>query len=173
MDIVENLDQWVETFESNWLAHYKETGGFNWKIYNRAKNSEAPGAAGIDLSKSRLMLISSAGSYLHDEQEVYDAAHDMGDASIRVYSSSTDLSQLSYAHTHYDHTAVNSDPQVLIPLQHLREMVDAGEIGELAPSVVSFGGYLPDIRLLLNETIPAIVEVALKEKVDGALLVPA
>ena len=173
MDIVENLDQWVETFENGWLAHYKETGGFNWKIYNRAKNVEAPGVAGIDLANSRLMLISSAGSYLHDEQEAFDAAHDMGDASIRVYASSTKFSQISFAHTHYDHTAVNSDPQVLLPLQHLRDMVAAGEIGELSPSVVSFGGYLPDIRPLLNETIPAIVAVALKEKIDGVLLVPA
>ena len=173
MEIVENLDQWTETFENGWLAHFQETGEINWKIYNRARNKDVPSGSSIDLAKSRLMLISSAGGYLKESQEAFDAGHPFGDASVRLFPQDTPFSALAYAQTHYDHTAVNTDPQVLLPLQHLRDKIVAGEIGELAPSVVSFSGYLPDIRPLLEQTIPAIVEVAQKEKIDGVLLVPA
>lgn len=26
MEMVENLEEWSETFEANWLKHYRETG---------------------------------------------------------------------------------------------------------------------------------------------------
>ncbi|MEM7028778.1 MAG: glycine/sarcosine/betaine reductase selenoprotein B family protein [Chloroflexota bacterium] len=171
--ILEDLDGWAEAFEAGWLAHYKESGGFNWKSYNRPKNSEAPSGKGIDLSQSRLALISTAGGYLRDSQEPFDAENDLGDYTIRLFPSSTPFDAIDYAHTHYDQTAVRTDPQVLLPLRHLEAKVEAGEIGELAPSVISFMGYQPDVRRAVNEMIPAIVEAAKAEKIDGALLVPA
>ena len=171
--ILENIEGWSAEFEAGWLAHYKETGGFNWKAYNRPKNSIAPSGKGIDLSQSRLALISTAGGYLPDIQAPFDAEHDLGDYTIRLFPSSTPLENIDYAHTHYDQTAVRTDPQVLLPLRHLEAMVEAGDIGELAPSVISFMGYQPDARRAVEEMIPAIVDAAKAEKIDGALLVPA
>jgi hypothetical protein len=34
-----------------------------------------------------------------------------------------------FDHTHYDHTAVDEDPEVQLPLRHMEEMVAAGMIG--------------------------------------------
>ena len=81
--------------------------------------------------------------------------------------------ELGFSHTHYNHAAIQQDPQVLIPLEHLREMVLAGKIGGLAPSVVSYMGYQPDAARVALETAPAIVRIAQREQVDAALLVPA
>jgi hypothetical protein len=83
------------------------------------------------------------------------------------------LGRLNYAHDHFDHTAVERDPQVLLPLLHLADRVQAGAIGRLAPEVISFMGYQPDATRVVDETIPAIVTAARRLEVDAALLVPA
>jgi len=68
---------------------------------------------------------------------------------------------------------VNEDPQVLLPLRHLEDLVREGVIGELAPSVISFCGFQPNVERTLDELIPAIVEAARAEAIDAALLAPA
>lgn len=173
MEIVENLEAWSAEFEANWLKHYQETGETNWKIYNRAKNETAPGTPGINLSKSRLLFISSAGGYLANEQEPFAAADDLGDYTVRIFPLDTPRSQIDFAHDHYDHTAVKTDPQVLLPVQHLQNLVAEGRIGSLHPDLISFHGYQPDVRRIVYELIPAVLNFVEKEKVEAALLVPA
>ena len=173
MDIFENRSSWYENFQSGWLAHYKATGETNWKLYEHPRNTTAPGLPGIDLSQSRLLLISSAGGYLPASQERYDDENDLGDYSIRLIPSTTTLEDVAFAHTHYDHTMVDADPQVLLPLRHLEDMVGEGIIGELTSNIISFMGYLPDVTRLLDETIPAMIAAASAERADAALLVPA
>lgn len=173
MEILENVDQWFTEYNNGWLAHYQQTGEFNWKIYNRPTNRTAPQGRGIDLSTSRLVLISSAGSYLAGSQEPFDAPNPLGDYTIRKYPSATPLGDLAIAHDHYDHTAVDADRQVLIPLRHLEDMVSEGIIGELCDSAISFHGYQPDVTRLIDETIPQILQVANDEGAQASLLVPA
>ncbi len=173
MRILENLEEWQRDFEQGWLKFFQETGQFDWKNYARIKNSEAPAGPGVDLSKSRLMLITTSGAYLPASQAPFDAPHPIGDYSIRTFSSSTPFEQIAYAHDHFDHTDVNEDPQVLLPLKHLKDMVEEGAIGELTPSVISFSGYHPDVGQVVNNMIPEILAVAKAEAIDAALLVPA
>jgi hypothetical protein len=66
MEILENRAQWLATFRAGWLAHYQQTGEFDWKRYQRPRNNATPAGPGVDLRTSRLMLISSAGGYLRD-----------------------------------------------------------------------------------------------------------
>ncbi|MEJ2750386.1 MAG: glycine/sarcosine/betaine reductase selenoprotein B family protein [Anaerolineae bacterium] len=173
MDIVENFEQWQVDYFEEWLPHYEKTGELVWLNYPRAHNRTAPSGPGIDLAQSRLLLISSAGGYLRDEQEPFDAANELGDYSIRTFSADTPLDKIAFAHDHYDHTAVNTDPQVLLPLQHLQDMVAEGKIGALTRSVISYSGYQPDISRTLSQTIPAILQAAQDQQAEGALLVPA
>lgn len=174
MKILEDLAQWKSEYEQGWLAHYRATGEFDWKRYNRPKNSTAPAGSGIDLRQSRLALISSAGAYLRDSQKPFITDHAaLGDYTIRLFPSSTPFEALAFAHGFYDHTAVNEDPQVLLPLHHLEDLVREGVIGELAPSVISFCGFQPNVERTLDELIPAIVEAARAEAIDTAFLVPA
>jgi len=173
MEILENRDQWLADFREDWLAHYQRTGVTDWKRYPRPKNSVAPAGPGIDLRTSRLMLISSAGAYLPEHQQPFDAAHPLGDYSVRLLPSSAPLDALAIAHDHYDHAAINQDPQVLVPLRHLEDLVAEGVIGELAPSMVSFMGYQPDVTQVIDETIAATLQAAQAEGVRAALLVPA
>jgi hypothetical protein len=173
MQILENRDQWYAAYRDGWLAHYQQTGQFDWKHCVRPKNSAAPAGPSVNRQTSRLMLITSAGSYLRDQQKPFDAANPLGDYSIRIIPSATPLRALAFAHDHYEHTAVDADPQVLAPLRHLEDLVADGVVGELAPSMVSFIGYQPDATRVVDELFPAILEVARAEQVRAALLVPA
>ncbi len=173
MNILDQRTEWYEQFKSGWLGHYQSTGSIDWSLYNRPNNTTQIAGKAIDLTKSRLIFISSAGGYLPASQQPFEAEDDIGDYSIRVIPSDSPFDTIDYAHTHYDHAARIADPQVLMPLQHLAALVDAGEIGELTPSMINFMGYQPDLSQLLDETIPEIVAVAKEERADGALLVPA
>jgi len=175
MEILENLEQWQIEYEQGWLAHYRKTGEMDFKnLYNRPKNKVAPSGPGVDLARSRMTLISSAGGYLRATQEPFSTNRaDLGDYTIRQFPSSTPLDALAFSHVAYDHTAVDEDPQVLVPLRHLETMVNEGIIGELAPSVISFCGWQPDVVRTINELIPAIIKAGKAEGIEAALLVPA
>ena len=171
-DIVEGLDAWQDEFEKGWLASYHQTGVINWEQYRPPVNRQPISGAGIDLAASRLMLISSSGAYLPRTQDPFDAQNPIGDYSVREIPAHTDLKQLAYAHDHFDHTAVNADPQVLLPADHLRRFAAEGMIGHLT-NIASFMGYQPDVSRVVDQTLPSILEFATKEQAQAALLVPS
>ncbi len=173
MEILENRTAWSTEFKSGWLKHYNETGTIDWSLYNRPKNKSAPGLPGIDLSQTRLAFITTAGAYLKNGQQPFDAANDLGDYTVRILPAHTHFDEIAYAHDHYDHTAVNADPQVLMPLRHLETLVDEGVIGEIAPEVISFMGYQPDVTRVIDDLFPKILDTVLAGRAKGALLVPA
>ena len=173
MEIVENLAEWRTTFRDGWLAHLDATGETNFKLYKRPRNVQGIPGPAIDLTQSRLILISTAGGYLRDEQEPFDAESLYGDYTLRTFPTATPLDRLAFAHTHYDRRFVEDDPQVMVPLRHLEDMVDEGRIGELATNVISFCGYQPDVGRVVDELIPAAMEIVRKEQAQAALLVPA
>lgn len=173
MEIIENRAAWQSEFEDDWLKHYQETGTLDWEHHRIVRNKTAPLGKAVALEQSRLMLISSAGGYLKAEQEPFDAANDLGDYTVRAFPATINPDELAFAHEHYDQSAVHEDQQVLLPLAHLQERVAAGAIGELAPSVVNFMGYQPLATRVVDETIPAILEIVKHEQINAALLVPA
>jgi hypothetical protein len=172
MEILENKAQWSADFRNGWLKLLRQKGEVNWKIYRHPKNDETPGMPGVRLNQSRLMLISSAGAYLLEGQDPFDEADKLGDYSLRTFPSSTAFEALAYAHGHYDHQMVERDAQVALPLRLLEELEATGEIGELAPTVISFMGYQPDSARVVDEVVPQVLAIAKSEQVEAALLAP-
>lgn len=173
MEILEGRAAWQAEYEATWLKKFHETGETDWSIYPKPDNKTAPSGKGIDLTQSRLLFISSAGGYLKASQEPYDAPNLLGDYTTRTFPLATPFEDIAFAHDHYDHTAVNSDPQVLLPLRHLEDMANEGIIGEMVPTVMNFSGYLPDMGRVIDEIIPVVVDFAKTEHADAALLVPS
>ena len=173
MSIVDNREQWLADFQAGWLKTYLETGELDWKAYNLPKNETTVSGPAVDLSKSRLVLITTGGFYIDGEQEPFDEPDMHGRYDIRLLPADVPTENFSISHTHYNHDAVNEDRQVLLPMGHLAEMVEAGEIGEIAPSIISFMGYQPDVTRVVDETIPAILAACKEMEVTAALLVPA
>lgn len=170
---MENLDAWTADYRARWLAHLEATGTTDFKQYVRPHNEMCPSGPGIDLAQSRLILISTAGGYLPASQTPFDAASLYGDYTLRTFAQTTALGDLAFAQDHYDHAAVDADPQVLLPLRHLEDLAAEGVVGALAANVVSFSGYQPDASRVVAELVPAVLDVVRKEEAHAALLVPA
>ena len=166
-------DTWLGAYRSRWLAHYQASGTIDWTLYPALILDTTPAGRAVDVTQASVLLITSAGGYIPGVHEPFDAANDLGDYSMRLIDTQYAPSSYRFAHDHYDHTAVEADPQVLVPVTHLLELQDEGMIGELAPQVVSFMGYQPDVGRVVDEMIPEIVQVARDLRIDAAFLVPS
>ena len=173
MAVIDNREQWLSDFRAGWLKTYTETGELDWPGYNLPRNSSEVAGPAIELSKARLAVISSGGFYIEGDQEPFDEPDLHGRYDIRSLPSDMPAESFAISHTHYDHSAANQDRQVLLPMAHLNEMVAASEIGELAPEIISFMGYQPDVTRVVDETIPAVLAAARAMGADAALLIPA
>jgi hypothetical protein len=175
MEIFANRDQWLAEYNAGWLAKVQSTGERDWSIYTRPINKVGVPGPGVDLSKSRVGLITSSGAYLPASQTPFITFGEdaFGDYTTRTFPTSSSFDDIDFAHGNYDETYVRQDPQVLLPLRHLEDLVAEGTIGELSPSVISFMGYQPDAVRVVDDLIPQIVAHAKQEEFDAALLVPA
>jgi glycine/betaine/sarcosine/D-proline reductase family selenoprotein B len=173
MAVVDDREGWRAAFEAGWLKTYTETGELDWANYNLPRNTTSVEGPAIDLKAAKLAVISTGGFYIEGEQEPFDEPDLHGRYDIRLLPIDARTEDFSISHTHYDHTAANEDRQVLLPIGHLKAMVEAGEIGELAPSIVSFMGYQPDVTRVEDETIPAVLSAVQSMGADAAILIPA
>ena len=84
------------------------------------------------------------------------------------------LQQTNCAYTHfaYDLSAARTDPNAVLPLQALNELVDRGRISALAPNALTFMGGIYSARKVRDTLAPALVAELQKDEVDLALLIP-
>ena len=75
---------------------------------------------------------------------------------------------------YYDHTDADRDINCVFPLERLREMQSAGEIGKVAERMWSgFMGRIYNRTKVLQESAPTFVEKLKEDGVDVLLAVPA
>lgn len=125
------------------------------------------------LSESTLALVTSAGLHLkNDTPFVTDPKQ--GDTSYRIIPSTAMASDIVQSHTSigFDRTAIYQDLNVSFPMDRLRELVDKGVIGRLAPNFYSFMGALRNPRGLIEDSGPAVARRLQDEGVDAVFLTP-
>lgn len=120
------------------------------------------------LSESRVVLLASGGVY---------AVGDIGfthkdDVTFREIPMDTPSDQLRVTHFAYDETSAKSDVNAVFPIDALRKMASAGEIGEVADVALTFMGGIYSQRRLQETLVPALVERVKELEADIALLVP-
>ncbi len=125
------------------------------------------------LAESRLALVSSAGFALPD-QKPFDESRRGGDPSFREIPSDARPSLLVDSHRSqtFDHSSMQRDPNLALPLDRARELVESGRIGSLAGHHLSFMGGITAPGRLVKQTAPAAVSRLVADGVDVALLVP-
>ncbi len=121
------------------------------------------------LSQCRVALGASGGVYLEGQEPF----HFKDDTSIRLIPAATEPEDLRVSHFGYPVADAVEDPNCVFPLERLREMVDAGEVGELAPNAITFMGGIYSQRRVREELIPSVLEVLRAERVEFFYLVPA
>ncbi len=123
------------------------------------------------LGRVRLGVVSTAGFFVTGEQAPFTAEDVEGDPTYRVLPPDVKATDLSISHNHYPHDAARADWNAVLPLDHLRTMVGAGELGGLGP-VISISGYCTNAARLGRESVEAIATAVREAGCDALLLVP-
>lgn len=120
------------------------------------------------VSESRLGLVASGGIYVEGQV----AFHYKDDTSFRIIATDTPTDRLRASHFAYDLTDARSDPNVVFPLDPLRDLVKDGVLGSLSPRAYTFMGGIYSSRKVRELLAPEIARRLLQDQVDLVLLVP-
>jgi len=129
------------------------------------------------LSESKLALLTTAGVSMRGD-DPFDMQSERerptrGDPSWRKIRADATSATVEVNHLHIDTGYIERDLNVALPLDRLRELVAAGEVGVMAETHYSIMGYQGnDSSVLENESAPAIAAAMRSEEVDLALLAP-
>ena len=168
MDIIENTDHWGRQY-NGWKSRASE----DLKGYPFVENSRAPFTpARRAITMTNFALIVSAGAYL-DGTDAFDTSASGGDFNLREIPSDIKLSDLRFAARGYDHTLVQRDANVQVPLERLTEFELNRIIGHVAPAFWSFCGFIPNAAGFVEQTIPQLLNRLNRYDVQAALLIPA
>jgi D-proline reductase (dithiol) PrdB len=127
-----------------------------------------PFVAGPPLSERRVAIVTSAG--LHRRS---DRNFDLSDLSYRVIPGDVALDDLvmTQASVNYDRTGFQQDINVVFPLDRLREMETAGEIGSIASFHYAFNGA-GQLAPAFEATAREVGRMLKEDGVNAAILVP-
>lgn len=125
------------------------------------------------LNECKYALVTSAG--LRMENDVpFDHSNKLGDVSFREIPNEIDVQTLIEDHksSSFDHSGVQADKNLALPLDRFRELVENKTIGSLNKRHFSFMGSIINPRKLIAETAPMVAELLKKDGVDCVFLAP-
>jgi D-proline reductase (dithiol) PrdB len=125
------------------------------------------------LSQARIAVVTSA-AFFRPDQPSFDASIRGGDYSFREIPLETDLATLQIGHKSdaFNHSGIESDKNVALPLDRLRELNAEGRIGDIAPRHYSLMGSISAPARLISVTAPEIARRLAEDQVNGVLLTP-
>lgn len=137
------------------------------------------------VAASRLVLLASSGHFVDGDDPrplgiegmtQAEAVERIGDflkiePVLSAIPIDTPRERLRVRHGGYDIRGAEADPNVVIPLERLRELQRDGVVGELASPAYSFVGACAQ-TLLLKHAGPAWVTRLREQRADAAVLVP-
>jgi D-proline reductase (dithiol) PrdB len=128
------------------------------------------------LEESTVALISSAGLALKTDRPFDQEGEKQnpwwGDPSYRILPRTATEADVKLYHLHIHPRLAEQDLNTVLPLQRLLELEDRGEIGRSAPNHYSFMGYILQPQVLLQDSIPAMIQGMKRDRVDIVVLVP-
>lgn len=125
------------------------------------------------LSECKFALITSAGLRLENDKP-YENTNKLGDCSFREIPNSIDVQNLIEDHksSSFDHSGVQADKNLALPIERFRELVENKMIGSLNHRSFSFMGSIISPNKLIKKTAPEVVELLKKDEVDAVFLTP-
>lgn len=120
-----------------------------------------------DLATATVALVSATGVYLPD-QEAFPT-EDPGDVTYRMIPGNTDAATLRIAHHHYDHSEADADPNIVFPLNSLRELAAEGVIANVNDVHYSYG-FTTRLKELYEKTFPEIADKVERSKTKLVVL---
>jgi D-proline reductase (dithiol) PrdB len=120
-----------------------------------------------DLATATVALVSATGVYLPGQDPF--PTEDPGDVSYRIIPAATETSTLRIAHHHYDHSEADADPNIVFPLDSLRELANEGVIAAVNDNHYSYG-FTTRLKELYETTFPEIADKVERSKTKLVLL---
>ncbi len=141
-----------------------------YPVYSWFENTDAPPFVRPERPPSewKVGLVASGGIYALGQP----AFHFKDDLSFRAIATDAVVSDLRVTHFAYDLTDAREDPNVVLPLDPLRRLASAGEIGGLGANAYTFMGGIYSARKVRDVLAPAIADHLENDEVDVALMVP-
>jgi D-proline reductase (dithiol) PrdB len=123
---------------------------------------------GKPLSEMRVAIVTTAALRLA-EQDKYLG----GDQSFRVLPATTDGLIMGQISPNFDRSGFIIDPNVVFPIDRLKEMAAEGAIGSVASQHIAFlGAQGESLATMVLDTGPAAAKVLKDDAVDLVLLTP-
>ena len=125
------------------------------------------------LSQTRVGIVTTAGLHLREDKP-FNRDHPGGESTYRILPSDADNADVVQSHFSigFDRTAIYRDINVTYPIDRMRELVQRGVIGSLAPNNYSFMGALRDCTVVAEQTGPEVAQRLKDEGVDLVFLTP-
>lgn len=120
-----------------------------------------------DLATAVVTLVSATGVYAADQEPF--PTEDPGDITYRVIAGDADVASLRIAHHHYDHSEADADPNIVFPLQSLRELAAEGVIAGVNDKHYTYG-FTTRLRELYETTFPELADKVERSKTKLVLL---
>lgn len=125
-----------------------------------------------DISKTRIAFISTGGIVPMGNPDRINSAGATHFAAYELPEAEAKAGEWESIHGGYDHTYVNNNPLVFIPVDAMRKLEKEGRVGPFHPYFYSTTGNLTnlkDARRMANE----IVELLKKDNIQAAVLTSA
>lgn len=127
-----------------------------------------PFVAGPPLAERRVAIVTTAGLHLAGQ-----ATFELRDTGYRVIPGGTpgDRITMSHSSVNFDRSGFQQDINIVFPIDRLRELAEAGEIGTVAEFHYSLMGAGWEPREIA-ETAQQVAGLLKEDEVNAALLVP-
>jgi glycine/betaine/sarcosine/D-proline reductase family selenoprotein B len=112
-------------------------------------------------------IVSATGVYRRDQEPF--STQDPGDIDFRSVDAGTALVDLAIAHQHYDHTDADRDPNIVFPIETVRELAASGIIGGAALRHFTYG-FTTRLRELYEKSFPLLVREVERSGADAVLV---
>lgn len=120
-----------------------------------------------DLASCVVTLVTATGVHLADGEPF--STVDPGDVTYRILPGDLSMEAIRIAHHHYDHTDADNDPNIVFPLETLRELAAEGFIGGVNDKHYSYG-FTTRLRELYETVFPEIADKVERSKTRLVLL---
>ena len=120
-----------------------------------------------DLSSATVTLVSATGVFLADQEPF--PSEDPGDTTHRIIPAAADLGAMRIVHGHYDHSEADADPNIVFPLETLRELAAEGVIGAVNDKHYSFG-FTTRLKELYEIAYPEVADKIERSKTKLVVL---
>lgn len=129
--------------------------------------SGRPWVGGVPLARRRVAIISTAGLQVRD-----DRSFSYGDADYRVIPGDVEAEDIVMSHVsvNFDRTGFQQDLNVVFPIDRLKELASAGEIGSVAAFHYSFMGAMDPNNA--KASVDVLSKHLHNDAVDAICLVP-